>query len=248
LPEPHLTVQLHHRVGTLNLDVAFQLTQPWTILFGPSGSGKTTILRAIAGLVRPSSGRITHRATTLSDSTTNAFVPPHNRPIRLATQTPNLFPHLTLQQNLLYGAGWLSKPEDRNQLAENLLALLHLSDLSHHLPHQLSGGEQQRASLARALLSATTCDGPTRPLLLLDEPFTGLEATLRDQLLEDLSGWATCWEVPILSVTHDIAEAFQLNAEVLKLANGRITHQGPATTVLAADRTRLLAQLTQKNS
>jgi molybdate transport system ATP-binding protein len=251
-PLPHLDVQLRHRVGTLDIDVSFQLAQPWTILFGPSGSGKTSILRAVCGLIRPDQARIVgtllpghryQRSITFVDTSASVFVRPHQRPVRLASQSPELFPHFTLQENLLFGAGWPSKPRDEIEIAGQILTLFQISELADQMPHRLSGGEQQRAAVARALVSATTFDGLGRPILLLDEPFAGLESTLRNGLLNSLKAWVDQWKIPILSVTHDIAEAFQLNAEVIKLSNGRITQQGPAATVLAEERTRLLAQL-----
>ncbi len=241
---PHLSVHLRHRVGALNIDAAFQLTHPWAILFGPSGSGKTTILRAIAGLTRADFGRIVYRTAVLMDSSTGTFLPPHQRPVRLSAQTSGLFPHLTVQQNLLFGAGWPSKPLDQIQIANEIMALFRVEGLVARKPRQLSGGEQQRIAVARALMSATTYDGLVRPVLLLDEPFSGLETKLRDELLRDLQAWVVCWKIPVLSVTHDIAEAFQLDAEIIKLSDGRIVQQGPAATVLADERARLLEQLT----
>jgi ABC-type sulfate/molybdate transport systems ATPase subunit len=104
------------------------------------------------------------------------------------------------------------------------------------MPAQLSGGEAQRVNLARAVAA--------RPrLLLLDEPFTGLDLALRSGLIEHLLGWQQQTGVPILSVTHDVAEVFQLGAEVIQLRDGRVAAQGPVAEVLATDRERLLAEL-----
>ncbi len=238
-----LSVQIKHRAGTLSLDLAFELTQPWTVLFGPSGSGKTTILRTIAGFVQPDSGHITCGAQVVMDHAANLFIPPHQRPVRTANQNARLFPHLTVQQNLLFGAGWPSKPQDQLQTANEIMSLFRIPDLYDRMPRELSGGEQQRVSVARALLSAITFDGPGKAILLLDEPFSGLEASLRDELLVKLKAWVIHWKIPVLSVTHDVAEAFQLGAEVIKIAEGRVLQQGPAEVVLAEERLRLLAQL-----
>jgi molybdate transport system ATP-binding protein len=244
LPElPHLSLQLGHRVGTLEIDVSFKLKQRSTIIFGPSGSGKTTILRAICGLTRPASGSIVCRTTVLSDAGASIFVPTHLRPVRLAGQAPHLFPHLTLQQNLLFGAGWPSKPLDQSQIVGEIMEIFRITALHGNKPHELSGGEQQRASVARALVSATTWDTPDRPVLLLDEPFSGLESTLRDNVVRDLQVWVTRWKIPVLSVTHDVAEAFQLGPEVIKIAEGKVVEQGPVEVVLAEERRRLMEQL-----
>jgi molybdate transport system ATP-binding protein len=242
---PHLTVQLRHRIGALHIDVAFHLTQPWTILFGPSGSGKTTILRAIAGILHPESAKIASHnlsaSTTLTDTHARIFVPCHRRNIPLAAQRGSLFPHMTVRDQILYV--FTTHPPTRRSIEdvlaiENVFTLFRISHVVDKLPAQLSSGEAQRVNLARAAAAASH-------LLLLDEPFTGLDLTLRSELMLDLQSWAAARNLCVLSVTHDIAEAFQLNAEVIKLSEGRIVAQGPAATVLAEDRARLLAQLTQ---
>ena len=242
-----LDAKISHCIGTLGLDAAFTLTKSWSVLFGPSGSGKTTLLRAIAGFVEPNSGRIAHGSAALFDSASKLSIPPHLRPIRSAAQTARLFPHKNVQWNILYGNGWTTKshekPQDAADIAHQTMALFRIKELANRMPADLSGGERQRASVARAVVSAITFHGPGTPLLLLDEPFSGLDAALRDELLIELREWLQRWKVPVLSVTHDIGEAFQLNAEVLKLAEGRITEQGPAETVLASERARLLTSL-----
>jgi molybdate transport system ATP-binding protein len=231
---PHLSVQLRHRIGALQIDIDFQLTQPWTILFGPSGSGKTTILRAIAGLLRPGHANIAVDPNfTLVDTEAGVFLPPHKRTIPLASQQPSLFPHMTVRENLSYGK--------QSSAEANLLSDFRIAHIADKRPAELSGGEAQRATLARAI-AAQDCR-----LLLLDEPFTGLDLNLRDALIANLLAWQQEHRTPILSVTHDIAEAFQLNAEVIKLSEGRIVAQGPVAQVLAEERFRLLAQLSPSN-
>lgn len=242
-PADLLTVQIEHRTEVFTLEVRFSVTQPWSVLFGPSGSGKTTILRAMAGFLRPNRGRIAAPAQTLFDSTTKIFVPAYQRPIRIAGQGERLFPHLTVRWNLVYGNGWTSKPEDAMDIAEELLESFGLRGFADRMPDKLSGGEQQRALVARALLGAITFNGPQKPLLLLDEPFSGLDNATRDELVSSLRSWLTKWKIPVLSVTHDLGEAFQLGAEVIKIADGRIVQQGPVGAVLVGERERLLEQL-----
>ena len=106
-----LTVSIEHRVGAISLDASFALTKPWTVLFGPSGSGKTTVLRAIAGFVRPDSGSIMQGKTVLEDRAAGVFVPPHLRPVRTAAQTARLFPNMTVHSNVIYGMGQSTRPE-----------------------------------------------------------------------------------------------------------------------------------------
>jgi molybdate transport system ATP-binding protein len=238
-----LTVQIEHRAGAFALHTRFSLTQSWTVLFGPSGSGKTTILRAIAGFVRPDSGRIASGTQALFDSAANVFVPAYRRPVRSAGQGTRLFPHMTVRSNLVYGNGWTSKRGDAMGIAEELLDSFGLIEFADRMPAQLSGGEQQRAVVARAVVAAITLDSVRKPLLLLDEPFSGLDNATRDGLVVALRAWLTQWKIPVLSVTHDLGEAFQLDAEVIKIAEGRVVQQGPVATVLADERARLMAQL-----
>jgi molybdate transport system ATP-binding protein len=242
---------MRHRVGALNIDVDFQLTQPWTILFGPSGSGKTTILRAIAGLTKADQASLELSARrdlpseaniVFEDTRAGNRLPPHLRRIGFAPQRASLFPHLTVLGNVSYGFKVPYQGEMRADAAR-ILELLRIAPLAHKRPHQLSGGEAQRVNLARALGTYLSVPQLSCRLFLLDEPFSGLDTTLRDDLILNLRAWQATVGIPVLSVTHDIAEAFQLNAEVIKLSNGRITHQGPAAVVLAEERTRLLAQL-----
>jgi molybdate transport system ATP-binding protein len=129
-------------------------------------------------------------------------------------------------------------------IAEELMVSFGLKEFADRTPDQLSGGEQRRALVARAVIAAITFDGgPEKPLLLLDEPFSGLDIAARDRLLVELSGWLRRWNIPVLSVTHDLGEAFQMNAEVIKIAEGRVIQQGPVAAVLAEERKRLLEQL-----
>jgi molybdate transport system ATP-binding protein len=239
----HTTVSIKHRVGSVALNVNFSLTQQWTVLFGPSGCGKTTVLRTIAGFVRPGAGQIKYGEDVLLDSAAKIFLPAYRRPVRGAGQTARLFPNMSVRRNAMYGTGWSSRPDDVMQMAEEVIGLFRLGNLIDRMPRDLSGGERQRACVARAIVSAVTFDGPGKPLLLLDEPFSGLDAVLRDDLLRALREWLVQWQIPVLSVTHDVGEAFQLGAEVIKIADGRVVQRGQADEVLAEERRRLLEQL-----
>ncbi|NYF79962.1 ATP-binding cassette domain-containing protein [Granulicella arctica] len=234
-----MQIELKHHQGPLTLDAIFTLTQPWTVLFGPSGSGKTTILRAIQGFVRPDHGKLTLASTPILNTATRLFVPPYQRPVRSAGQSPRLFPNMTVAENIRYGVP-IATLASTPALLDEILHLFRLEPLATKQPQALSGGEKQRVSVARATASAVATPNA---LLLLDEPFTGLDYTLRDTLATDLQSWLAQRRTPVLSVTHDIGEAFLLQAEVLRLEAGRITHQGPTNQVLAPERTRLLTRL-----
>jgi molybdate transport system ATP-binding protein len=231
-----LSVRMWHRIGTLAIDVDFALDKPWTILFGPSGSGKTTILRAIAGLLRPDEGRIVRPTTVFMESSERIFVPPYTRGIPLAPQAASLFPHKTVFGNVAFGIAAARRV--RGSEMDATLSLFRVAHLTEKMPSELSGGEAQRVNLARA--AAATMEGG---LLLLDEPFTGLDVGLRSELMLDLKDWAAKRNLCVLSVTHDVAETFELSAEVIKLAEGRVVEQGPVEVVLAEERKRLLEQL-----
>ena len=242
---PHLSVQIRHRLGALDLDVAFELTQPWTVLFGPSGSGKTTVLRAIAGFVEPDAGRIVScffgRDHVMTDTAKGIFVRPHERSVRVAGQGAALFPHLTVRENIAFGARSQTDGTKAAGIVEEATTRFQLSGLAGKLPSVLSGGERQRVAIARAATAAVSLNQGS--ILLLDEPFTGQDVRLRDELIEELRGWLALMGRPVLSVTHDVGEAFQLGTEVIKIAEGRIVQQGPVAEVLAGERERLLEQL-----
>ncbi len=232
--EPFLSVELKHQLGMLALEVAFEIRAPWTVLFGPSGSGKSTILRGVAGLLRPDAGKVQVLGQTVFDA--QVWVPAHQRPVRWAGQRSALFPHKSVQQNLAMGVDIASRMDmDRGLRVDRALKLFGLESLQNKFPEQLSGGQRQMVSIVRASMSAES------KVLLLDEPFAGLDAGLRDQLIANLKSWLGV--MPVISVTHDVGEAFLLGAEVVRIAEGRVVAQGPVGEVLAGERERLLGVL-----
>jgi molybdate transport system ATP-binding protein len=242
---PHLSVRIRHRLGALDLDVAFELTQPWTVLFGPSGSGKTTVLRTIAGFVRPDAGQIASsfygREFVMTDTARRIFVKPHRRSVRVAGQGAALFPHLTVRENIAFGARSQTDGTTAAGMVEEATTRFQLGGLVEKFPSMLSGGERQRVAIARAATAAVSLGSGS--ILLLDEPFAGQDVRLRDELIEELRDWLALMGRPVLSVTHDVGEAFQLGTEVIKIAEGRVVQQGPVAEVLAGERGRLLEQL-----
>lgn len=226
MAEPPHSIALRHRLGSLLLDVEFTLRAPWTVLFAPSGGGKTTVLRLIAGLERPLAGRVELNGRVLLDTAAGVFVPPHRRGVGLVAQRPALFPHRDVLGNVRYGAG--SRPVD--EIAE----LCRIGHLRGAAVAALSGGERQRVALARTLAA-----GLGGGLLLLDEPFTGMDDELRYGLLRDLRAWVAARGVAVLMVTHEVGEVFAADAAVLRMESGRVVAEGTAAEVLSAERGRL---------
>jgi len=183
-------------------------------LLGPSGCGKSTLLRAIAGFEPVITGSIQLTEQTLSD--TKNTTAPELRNIGMVFQDISLFPHLSIEQNVAFGI----KNQPKQQIAarvKQLLALIELSEYAKHYPHQISGGQQQRVALARAL-------APKPELILLDEPFSGLDAKLRESLVPQVKAILKKEQVSALMVSHDQAEAFAVADKIAIMNNGKI-HQ-----------------------
>ncbi len=197
-------------------------------LLGPSGCGKTTTLRMIAGLERPDAGRIVIGSRTLSDR--GVFVQPEKRRIGMVFQDYALFPHLDVAGNVGYAIG---RGADRGRILE-ALELVGLGDYAERSVHELSGGEQQRVALARAL-------APDPDLVLLDEPFSNLDASLRERLRADVRRILADAGVTSLFVTHDQEEALSLADRVAMMNEGRIEQIGTPEEVYSSPATHWVA-------
>lgn len=213
-----LEVSLRHRFDDFTLDVDLALPSGLTVLFGRSGSGKSTVIKSVAGLLRPDEGRVVVGGKVLGDTSRGLWLPPHKRGLGVIFQEGRLFPHLTVRQNLLYGhrAG-------RGDLAE-VVDMLGIGALLQRRPAGLSGGEQQRVAIGRALLA-----GPD--LILADEPLAALDEARKADILpyfERLRDRAC----PILYVTHSPAEVARLANHVVVLDAGRVLRQGSARDIL----------------
>jgi ABC-type sulfate/molybdate transport systems ATPase subunit len=220
----------------LHVSANITLSAPWTILFGPSGSGKSSILRAACGLLPSADVHFTQALPTPHNSSQSLDrIPTHRRNLAYAPQGAVLFPHLTVRQNVAFATDVRHQPHPA--ATDAALDLFQLVPVAHRLPRDLSGGERQRVNLARAFAV------PAPHLLLLDEPFTGVDRSLRDILLPRMQQHAAQQRIPVLSVTHDIEEALILNAEVIRLEQGVIVDQGLASQVLADERSRMLTIL-----
>jgi molybdate transport system ATP-binding protein len=184
------------------------------VLFGPSGAGKSMTLASIAGFVEPDEGQIVIGPRTLFDSRKSINLTPQDRRIGLVKQDLALFPHLTVSQNIEYGL-FRESPQARRERVRYFVHLMNLDGLEARLPAQLSGGQQQRVALARAL-------APNPELLLLDEPFSALDAPTRVQLRNELLNLQREIKVPVIFVTHDLGEAYFLADQLAVIDAGRV--------------------------
>jgi molybdate transport system ATP-binding protein len=213
------------RLGTFALDVAFAIPlRGITALFGPSGCGKTTILRCIAGL-QHLEGRLHVDGEAWQDSATRFFRPAHARSIGYVFQEASLFPHLSVRQNLLYGARRVASRADGGRSFDDVVALLRISALLERSPAKLSGGERSRVAIGRALLSHPR-------LLLMDEPLTGLDQHTKEEVLPYLAMLQREFATPILYVSHEIGEVAQLADHMLVLSAGKLVASGSTAAVL----------------
>ncbi len=226
---------LEARRGSFHLQVECGFARDWTVVFGPSGSGKSTLLRLLAGLDRPTRGRITLDGRPLTDTASGIDEAPGRRATALVAQQPALFPHLSVAANVAYGLRHLDRTA-RGARVDAMLALVGARELAARQPRNLSGGEAQRVALARAL-------APAPRLLLLDEPFSALDGAASDALLDRLQPWLKENRVQAVMATHDVTDALATNAEVLLLRDGSVSSMGAATEVLAGERERIQQRL-----
>ena len=199
-------------------------------LLGPSGCGKTTMLRVIAGFECADAGRVIISGQTVTDVAAGTHVAPQSRRVGMVFQDYALFPHLDVNGNVGYALG---RRPDRRRVAE-VLELVGLSGLGHRRPHELSGGQQQRVALARAL-------APEPAVVLLDEPFSNLDAALRTEVRGEVRRLLRAAGVSALLVTHDQDEALSLADRVAVMRDGRIEQVGTPETVYASPATRWVA-------
>ena len=232
---PILETDILFSRGGFLLEARFTLHSAWTVLFGSSGAGKTTLLRAIAGIAASDGNlercRMTLHKRVLTDTKAHINVAPGKRRIGFVTQQAALFPHLTARENVAFGVAALPRQERETRVSE-MLRMFGAEALANRRPGALSGGERQRIALARAL-------APQPELLLLDEPFAALDPPSRTEMIEALQQAG----IPVIYVSHDLADAWQLNAEAVVIEDGRLIAQGEAQVVLRDYRERLLVQL-----
>ena len=206
-----------------------------TVRLGPSGCGKTTVLRVLAGLERPQRGHIRHGARAWFDSATGLFLAPERRDIGFLFQDYALFPHMTVAGNITFAARGMPQDKVAARLGE-LVDVFGLRGLETRRPRELSGGQQQRVALARAVFR--------RPaLLLLDEPLSALDATMREEVRNELRVLIEALDIPTYIVTHDRADALSLGDRTMLMEGGRIIQSGSTREVFGTPTSPTAARL-----
>jgi molybdate transport system ATP-binding protein len=219
-----IDVEIEQRLGAFELAVAFRAEAPVVGLFGRSGSGKTSVVNALAGISRPSRGRIVVNGETLFDSARGIDVPPDKRRLGYVFQDALLFPHLDVAANLHYGfrrAATATRVID----PAHVIDLLGLKALLQRMPGALSGGEKQRVAIGRALLAQPR-------LLLMDEPLASLDVTRQNEVLRYIEQLRDDLHIPIVYVSHSVAEITRLADTVVILADGKALAAGPLDDVM----------------
>ena len=220
-----LQVQLYKRRGEFKLDIDFTAPMPGiTALFGRSGCGKSTAISLIAGLLSPEQGRVKIGDDMLVDTDTRIDVDARHRRIGVVFQDARLFPHLSVQGNLHYGARRVPRGLPTPIHFEDVVELLGLGALTARRPHELSGGEKQRVALGRAVLSQPR-------LLLLDEPLASLDQARREEVLPYFEKLRDALAIPIVYVSHQFDEILRLATRVVLLDSGRVLTHGDLATV-----------------
>lgn len=232
-----LSVKVKKVFGAFTLDAEWSIENELAVLFGYSGAGKSLTLQMIAGLITPDEGSIRLNERALYDSALPVNLMPQERSFGYVFQDLALFPHMTVLENILYGGHGIQKNERLRRAAE-MIERFQLTGLEKKLPNMISGGQKQRVALARALIR--------RPdALLLDEPFSALDAPLRLEMQQLLKELRRELPIPVILVTHDLAEACSLADKLILYADGKVLQAAtPADALFAPshpDVARLLA-------
>jgi molybdate transport system ATP-binding protein len=224
--KPALSVWAFQKRNGFTLDVTFESDSRLTALFGPSGSGKSSVLNMIAGVLRPDKGRIDVTGHVLTDTEHRIFVPPHLRRVGVVFQDAQLFPHLTVEQNIKFGQ-WFRRGEATGLPQDVIVEVLGIGHLLKRRPATLSGGEKHRVAIARALQSSPR-------ILLMDEPLSGLDDERRKEIMSLIERVRDEFAVPIVYVTHNVEEVRRLASRVIRITDGRVTAEGSPAEVLGA--------------
>lgn len=228
-----LSVDIEKKVGAFHLRCAFEAENETMALLGASGCGKSMTLRCIAGILRPDRGKIMLNGRTLFDSEKHIDLPSQERRVGYLFQQYALFPHMTVEKNILAGTREGTRTERRDAV-QKIMRTLGLKELAKRLPGQLSGGQQQRAALARILVGKPE-------LLLLDEPFSALDAKIRQQMREELKKIQSDLGITVVFVTHDQEEAMSLSHRIVVMNKGKFEQIGTPTEIYDKPATRHVA-------
>ncbi len=226
MADPRLEVDLDIQVSGFRVRPKFTAGAEIVVLFGPSGAGKSLTLRTLAGLVRPAAGRIRLNNRVLDDVERGIHLRPQDRRLGYVPQNYALFPHLTVFDNVAYGLRRAPAAERRPRVI-SLLERMRLENRADWRPGELSGGQQQRAALARAL-------APSPEILLMDEPLGAVEESLRMELREEVRRIQTQDQIPVVLVTHNLAEAYSLAERLVVIVEGVVRQSGNASRSSAA--------------
>lgn len=223
----------HHYGKTASVtDISFEVGEGEVVsLLGPSGCGKTTLLRLAAGFEIPDQGKILQENRLLSSP--DGVLPPEQRQMGLVFQSYALFPHMTILKNVMFGLH--NQSAEAQEHAHRLLAEMDLSDYAHYYPHELSGGQQQRVALARAL-------APSPKLILLDEPYSGLDSRLRERVRDQMLHALRLSGTAALMVTHDAEEAMFMSDRIIVLKDGKMVQQGRPIDLYCRPQTAFVAE------
>src|SRR5690606_18215559 len=232
-----LAVEARQMLGEFRLDASLVASSGVTALFGRSGSGKTSLMRVIAGLARPARGRVAFDDIVLLDTDRRIFIPPHRRRFGYVFQEARLFPHLSVRRNLLYGRWFSPRPGGQGDF-ERVIEMLGIAALLDRPPADLSGGERQRVAIGRALLSSPR-------LLLMDEPLAALDDERKAEILPYLERLRDEAGIPIVYVSHSVAEVGRLADQVVMMENGAVAAVGAPSDVLKG---RLLSPHERRDS
>jgi molybdate transport system ATP-binding protein len=217
------------------LDVELTATSGITMLFGASGSGKTTLLRCLAGLTKPDAGHIAIGERVLFDAKAGVDVPIQDRHVGYVFQQAALFPHMSVRDNIEYGLHRLPADE-RRQRVSAIADSFRISEILERRPANVSGGERQRAALARALVTEPS-------LLLLDEPLSALDHAIQSRIMDDLRRANEARRIPMIYVTHSHREVYTLGERVIVIDEGRVIASGTPHEVLDHPERNVLANL-----
>ncbi len=212
-----ISVQIEKKLGSFNIDINFTINKKRAVIFGASGSGKSSLLKMIAGFYNPDFGSIIVNNRVFFSSDKKISLSIQKRNVGYLPQEYTLFPNMTVRENIEYG---LKRKQKRSNLdTEELAERFNILECLNRYPAEISGGQRQRAALARALI--------VKPdILLLDEPFSALDKPIRKELRELVADVADSFSIPVLFVTHDLEEAFIFGEEIVIVKDGRVVEFG----------------------